>query len=285
MRTEQGGTELLPTETLDFGNGETLRVARLGAGPPLLLLHGYPGNLQIFCRLAPLLAEDYAVIALDWPGMGYSSAWKGGTAPLQLAKRLCKILDFLGLEKVNLLGQDMGGQPVLAFAERYPERVGKVLVLNSLLQWDVGTSWEIRVLRKLRFNVLLLRYFPRLVFWRACRTFFSGGTRLTPAAKTDLWEAFSQKPVREYIIRMCFGYEAQLPRLPQRYAKIAAPVLFLWGEKGKHFPLRHAKATLEQVKNGRLVVLSAAPHWMVYQNSGLVADAIRKFLTNETLRA
>ena len=59
-------------------NGRRVRVARLGSGPPLALLHGYPDNLQIFSELAPRLAGSFSVIAFDWPGMGRSDAWPGG---------------------------------------------------------------------------------------------------------------------------------------------------------------------------------------------------------------
>src|SRR5207244_901184 len=61
---------MLPTTFETVAGGRRLRVARLGSGPPLLLLHGYPDNLQVWCELAPRLAESFEVIALDWPGMG-----------------------------------------------------------------------------------------------------------------------------------------------------------------------------------------------------------------------
>lgn len=59
-------------------DGKRLRIAHLGDGPPLLLLHGYPDTLQIWSNLAPLLAARFHVIAFDWPGMGESEAWSGG---------------------------------------------------------------------------------------------------------------------------------------------------------------------------------------------------------------
>ena len=43
---------MLPTILETLPNGRRLRVARLGSGPPLVLLHGYPDNLQLWCELA-----------------------------------------------------------------------------------------------------------------------------------------------------------------------------------------------------------------------------------------
>src|SRR5690349_5572268 len=94
------------TESID---GRRLRVARQGSGEPLLLLHGYPDNLQIWCRLAPLLADRFDVIAPDWPGLGYSEAWTGGTTPHHQAGRICRLLDHWQIERAHIVGADMGG--------------------------------------------------------------------------------------------------------------------------------------------------------------------------------
>ena len=269
---------MLKTERLDFGKGEELRIARLGKGEPLILLHGYPGNLQIFSRLAPLLAQEYEVVAFDWPGMGYSPVWKGGTAPSQMAKRILKIMDRLEIERAHLMGQDMGGQPVLAFAAQHKKRLGKAIVMNSLVQWDAPTSWEIRLLRKLGFNTFALKHFPRRVFARVEGTFLPQGEKIDPEVRKDLWEAFRQRPVRDFIVRMCFGYEAQLPRLPKRYANIDSPLLILWGGKGKHFPLAHAEALAKQVPHAEMEVLENGWHWMVWQQPEEVAGKMLTFL-------
>ena len=71
---------MLPTELETLPSRHRLRVARVGNAnaPPLILLHGYPDNLQIWCELAPRLADLRRVIAFDWPGMGQSEAWPGG---------------------------------------------------------------------------------------------------------------------------------------------------------------------------------------------------------------
>lgn len=102
---------LLATNRILLSNGKQLRISRLGHGPPIVLLHGYPENLQVWSRMAPLLADRFEVIAFDWPGMGYSDEWPGGATPHLLAKRLLTILDELKLQRPTIVGLDMGGQP------------------------------------------------------------------------------------------------------------------------------------------------------------------------------
>src|SRR6184192_512583 len=146
-------------ETL--ANGRKLRVARLGSGPPLILLHGYPDNLQIWCELAPRLATRFEVIAFDWPGMGFSEGWPGGATPSHMAHRLASLLDAWRIERAILVGMDMGGQPALVFAAQNPDRVESLVVLNSLVMWDEKTSWEIDILRRYGWNRFLIRRLPR----------------------------------------------------------------------------------------------------------------------------
>ena len=54
--------------TLELHQGHQLRVARLGQGEAVVLLHGYPDNLQVFSAIALKLSTDKQVIAFDWPG-------------------------------------------------------------------------------------------------------------------------------------------------------------------------------------------------------------------------
>ena len=123
---------MLATLTETHG-GRSLRVARLGSGAPLILLHGYPDNLQVWSELAPRLASRFEVIAFDWFGMGYSEAWSGGATPFDFARRLRALMDDWGIERAVIVGHDMGGQPALAFAAEHPERISRFVVMNSLV--------------------------------------------------------------------------------------------------------------------------------------------------------
>jgi pimeloyl-ACP methyl ester carboxylesterase len=268
----------LTTMTETAPNGRVLRVARLGSGPPLVLLHGYPDNLQIWCELAPRLADRFAVIAPDWPGMGHSEAWPGGATPFHMADRLRAMLDAWGLGRVALAGLDMGGQPALAFAARYPDRIDRLIVMNSLVQWDEETSWEIRVLRRFGWNRLILRRLPRAVFWRAERTFLPRGVRLPPELRADLWGAFRRPEVRAFIAKMCAGYQGTLPRLAELYPTIAAPTLILWAGRDPHFPVAHAERLHAAIPGSRLEILRDAGHWMPWHRAAEVASRIRAFL-------
>ena len=255
-------------------DGKKLRVSRSGNGPPLVLLHGYPENLQIWSALAPHLADRYTVIAFDWPGMGYSDAWPGGTTPTHQAERLRTLLDTWQIDRATLLGADMGGQPALAFAALHPDRCEKLVVMNSLVYGDEATSWEIRLLRRFGWNRLLLQRFPALIFLRAERTFLPRGVRLPPALRADLWNSFRQPTVRKFIVRMCAGYQGTLSKLPALYARITCPVQVLWAEHDRHFPLVQAERLHNALPISTLTTIPRAEHWMAWHASEEIARQI-----------
>jgi pimeloyl-ACP methyl ester carboxylesterase len=264
--------------TIETHGGHELRVARLGSGPPVILLHGYPDNLQIWSELAPRLAAHYEVFAFDWPGMGYSEAWSGGATPFDFARRLHTLMDGWKIEMAAIIGHDMGGQPALAFAAEHPQRISQLVVMNSLVIWDEKTSWEIALLRKFGWNRVLLEHMSRAVFFRAIRTFLPRGYKLSAELHRDLWESFQRPEVRKFVVRMCAGYQGTLPRLKELYPSIRTPSLFLWAERDKHFPVAHARKLTEMVPGAKCEEILHAGHWMALNLADEVGSRILRFL-------
>lgn len=264
--------------TFEVHCGRRLRVARLGNGLPLVLLHGYPDTLQIWSRLAPLLAASYQVTAFDWPGMGQSEVWHGGATPFDMAERLGTLLEDWKVDTAIIAGMDMGGQPALAFAAKHPQRVQSLIVMNSLVQWDEKTSWEIKLLRQFGWNRFALRYLPGLVFSRALRTFLASGERLDPPLRSDMWQSFRNPEVREFIIRMCAGYQGTLPLLAKMYHSIDTPTLVLWAEHDKHFPTAHGRRLQAALPKAILQVVPGAEHWMAFSMAEELSKGIIEFI-------
>lgn len=271
---------MLPVATESLDGGRRLSVARLGAGRPVVFLHGYPENLQIWSELAPRLAAGCEAIAFDWPGMGRSDAWPGGATPHHMAARLRELLDHWGIERASLVGADMGGQPALAFAAEYPERVDRLVVMNSLVIPDAATSWEIRLLRRFGWNQIVIARFPRLVLLRAEWTFLPRGVRLSAALRREFRDCFLRPEVRRFVVRMCAGYQGALHRLPERYAHIRAPTLVLWGEHDRHFPVAHAEGLHRAIPGSRLEIVRGGEHWMAWHRADEVAERISAFLNS-----
>lgn len=258
-------------------DGHRVRFSRMGEGRPVVLLHGYPDNLNQWSAVARRLAENFEVLAFDWPGMGESEVWPGGATPFDMAGRLRRLLDHWQIDRTALVGVDMGGQPALAAAARFPDRISHVVVSGSLVQWDAPTSWEIGLLRRFGFNRLMLGRFPRLVFSRAVRSSLSSGVDLDDDVREDFWRSFRRPQVRNFIIRMCAGYQGTLPLLSEEYGKIKIPVLILWAERDRHFPRIQAESLHKQLRDSNLVMIDGA-HWLPLEQPERFAEAVKAWL-------
>ena len=90
-------------------------VATAGSGPPLLLLHGFPETHACWHRVAPTLAEDHRVIAVDLRGYGASEAPPGGPrgegyTKREMAAELVELMADLGHERFAVVGHDRGAR-------------------------------------------------------------------------------------------------------------------------------------------------------------------------------
>jgi pimeloyl-ACP methyl ester carboxylesterase len=102
------------------------------AKPPLVCIHGLSGNAHNFDYLAPHLAQDWHVVALDVRGRGDSAWGPPGEYNHQVyINDLVGMLDYLKISRVTLIGTSMGGIISMMFAGGYPDRAER-LVLNDI---------------------------------------------------------------------------------------------------------------------------------------------------------
>src|SRR4051812_32144094 len=99
-----------------------------GAGPPILLLHGFPETSLMWHGVAPLLASDFAVVAADLPGYGRSDCPVDGEGHSAMSKRalastLVEAMTALGHETFAIIGHDRGGRVAYRAALDHPDIV------------------------------------------------------------------------------------------------------------------------------------------------------------------
>jgi membrane protein DedA with SNARE-associated domain/pimeloyl-ACP methyl ester carboxylesterase len=100
--------------------------------PPILLIHGSPGDAEAFAQLAPLINESHRIIAVDLPGFGDSSKQIPDYSFLAHACYVQEFLDKLNIEKVHLVGFSMGGGVVLSLAKIAPEKVASITMQSAI---------------------------------------------------------------------------------------------------------------------------------------------------------
>ncbi len=99
---------------------------------PIILVHGSPGEAEVFDKLAPLLIENNRVIAVDLPGFGDSTKQIPDYSFLAHAYYLRDFLDKLNVEKAHLVGFSMGGGVVLSLEKIAPQKVVSITMQSAI---------------------------------------------------------------------------------------------------------------------------------------------------------
>jgi len=114
-------------------NGIDITVAVGGRGPALLLLHGFPHTWRVWSAVIPHLTPHHRVIAPDLRGLGATTRADGGYDAGTLAADAEALLDALGEPAATVAGIDAGAPPAFLLALRRPERVRRLVLMESLL--------------------------------------------------------------------------------------------------------------------------------------------------------
>jgi pimeloyl-ACP methyl ester carboxylesterase len=124
-----GFTDTFASHYVDGGDVRLHAVVG-GAGPPLLLVHGWPESWYAWRMLMPVLARDFRVIAVDQRGIGLSDKPEDGYDTGTLAGDLVALMSALGHERFSVVGHDTGFAISYALAADHPERVDRVALLE-----------------------------------------------------------------------------------------------------------------------------------------------------------
>ena len=117
------------SETIDV-NGTKIHFVRGGAGPVVVLLHGFPQDWYEYHAIMPRLAKKFTVIAVDLRGVGKSSVAPNGYDAPNLATDIDQLVRQLNLKNVYIVGHDIGGIVAYAFARLYSDRARGVMILD-----------------------------------------------------------------------------------------------------------------------------------------------------------
>ena len=121
-------------------DGATIHVRVGGAGPAVVMLHGFGDTGDMWAPLAAALVRDHTVVVPDLRGMGLSSHPDGGYDKKTQAGDIARVLDHLKIEKADLVTHDIGIMVGYAFAAQYPDRVTRFVAMDAPLPgigpWD-----------------------------------------------------------------------------------------------------------------------------------------------------
>ena len=127
--------EKIEKQYINVAKNINIAICSKGAGPPLLLLHGYPQTGYMWHKIAPRLAEDFTVVVADLRGYGDSDKPTSSEDHAVYSKRamaadMMTVMTALGHSQFFIAGHDRGGRVAHRLARDYPQAVTKLAVLD-----------------------------------------------------------------------------------------------------------------------------------------------------------
>jgi 3-oxoadipate enol-lactonase len=255
----------------------THRVTGSESGPPVLLLNGGLMSIASWQPLAERLEPSYRLVRCDFRGQALTPGEPEPRLEAHVTD-VIDLLDHLGIERVHLAGASYGAIVGLLLAARHPERAASLAAITATDR-ITGPMWEGtirlreaalagaeggdggRVLDLLLPGTYTAEYLEsqgdRLVFYRR---WLAG---LPPVFFRGLVSILSSLEGLDLT--------SDLPR-------IACPTLVLGGERDTTFPPVHSQALAAGIRDARLVILPGAPHGLVVEQAGQLADLLLDFL-------
>jgi pimeloyl-ACP methyl ester carboxylesterase len=227
--------------------------------PTPLYLHSVPTSSDDWL---PFL-ERSGGLAPDLLGFGRSS--KAGNLDYDLPAYVRFLEAFLRateVERVSLVGHGWGAAVGLAFAQRHPDRVARLVLIDAVPLLD-GFSWPrvIRHLRRPAVGELLMGAITRPLLARGLRAGARDPAAWPDERVRDVWEQFDQGTQRA-ILRLHRSIDpAGLAAAGAQLDQLDVPVLVLWGERDPWLDSRFAAAYAARLPDAKAELVTGAGHW------------------------
>lgn len=251
--------------------GRRIHFLEAGSGSPVVLLHGLGADVRTWRHAIPALTGDFHVYAIDQLGFGRSDKPEIPYRVRTLVDSLTAFLDAVGLEKVSLVGNSLGGWVAAAFAIDHPDRLRSLVLVDAagygeepgqvvrdyLSQFDPAT-------------VALAEQMLRGMTPEQQRT-AQALVASYVARRLSRPDGFAMASLAESMVR---GEDALGPELK----RIAAPTLVVWGRNDPIVPLRVGEALARDIPGARRVVLDLCGHRPQTECTAAFNAALRSFL-------
>jgi pimeloyl-ACP methyl ester carboxylesterase len=269
-------------------NGTTIHVRSGGAGPAVVLLHGYGETADMWMPMAADLASDHTVVVPDLRGMGLSAKPAGGFDKKTQAADIAGVLDALTIARADFVTHDIGNMVGYAFAAQYPQRVSRFVLIDAPVP-GVGPWEEILknpLLWHFRFGgpdmERLVAGRERIYLDRFWNEFSATPARFSEAAREHYARLYALPGAMHsgFMQFAAFDQDVIDNRAFMARGKLAMPVLAIGGErsfgKGVADIMRHAAS---DVREG---VIPDSGHWIMEENPTATIAVVRAFLDAKT---
>lgn len=250
--------------------GITINYSSAGKGTAIVLLHGFLENKTMWDDFLPKLSEGHQVVTIDLLGHGETGCLGAVHSMEDMAESVQAVLKELKLKKIILIGHSMGGYVALAFAEKYPDELAGLCLMNSTAQADskekkINRDRAVEAVHKNKNSFVriaipnLFRPKNRTIFSRELKQVKSEALKMSVEGITAALKGMKIRQDRTKLLRT----------LPCKKMMII----------GKRDPVLDYDALMEQVKNTNVNVVEFPDgHMSHIENSAEFLTAIMHFV-------
>lgn len=208
-----------------------------GEGDPVLLIHGFPTSSHLYRNIIPILAKTHRAIAPDLPGFGLSDKPLDQRYNYSFFDRtLESFCDALGLDRVTLVVHDLGGPVGLHWAVRNPQRIERLVILNTLSYPQ--TSWAVKAfLISLRLPIVRDYVVSPKGIVGAMKLGVVHKARLNREVLTPYTAPFESASAQKALIKAGSGLSIKgLAEIAEKLPSLQVPVRLIYGEGDRILP-------------------------------------------------
>ncbi len=260
-------------------NGAKLYYEAAGEGDPVIMIHGWGGDLSDWEYLFRPLAEKYQVVRYDLRGFGQSD--RPTTEPYSHVEDLKALMESLGIDKAHLIGQSYGGEVALDFAIAHPESTLSLIGSSP----GIGGTEEMAYTAEEQaavdqFNAALEAALAK-EDWQAAAEALLLLPEFTTAAKHPTAGARLVEMVKDFEWWQMFREDPLVaPETPavEQLDKVTAPTLVIVGELGASTDLARADLLEQEIPGAQKVVLPGVDHLGQLEDPAAFQAAVFEFL-------
>ncbi len=256
--------------------------------PTIVLLHGFPSSSHQYRKVLNQLANDYHLIAPDYPGFGNSDFPDAKTYTYTFDNIAYTINSFLEKKNINsyaIMIQDYGAPIGLRIATKNPQRITAIITQNgNVYEEGLGKGWaSVRPLWKNR-NTATEKALLPVFSLDGLKWQYTHGVRNEENINPDTWHLdylrLSRPNAHAINLDLFYDYQNNIKLYPkwQKYLRDnQPPLLVVWGKNDAFFPESGAEAFKKDVKNIDYNIYNTG-HFALEEDADLIIEKIRNFM-------
>ncbi len=250
-----------------------------GAGEPVVLIHGFPTSGHLWTEVVPHVPPGHRVLVIDLLGYGRSDRPRARPVGVAAhADRMIQLFDALGIREACVVGHDAGGGVAQSMAVRYPNRISRLCLVDSV----AFDGWPRREVRLAKAVLPVARHLPPSWLLPMLR----GGLRRgyvdrerAAHSSAHYVRPFTTVEGRDALVQHLIELDAaDTAALAVDLKNVDCPTAIVWGENDPFLPTSIARRLRDAIPGSTLDVIRGARHFTPEEAPRQIGDALAALL-------